>query len=288
MNYLILGCDGMVGHTVGMFLKSIGNNVVGIARRNKCPGIQTIIGDISDSRFVEKIFEEEGIYDCVVNCVGILNKFAEDKKADAVYLNAYIPHKLVDITNNTRTKIIHISTDCVFSGNKGSYSEYDFKDGDSFYDRSKALGEIDDEKNLTLRQSIVGPDMRSDGIGLLNWFMQQSGEIEGFTDVIWTGVTSLELAKIINIVAQDNTHGIVNAVPSRSISKFELLCLFNKYLRNNKIRIIPTNKYISNKSLICTRDKLRENIHDYEDMIHELSVWVKEHNELYPHYEFGG
>jgi dTDP-4-dehydrorhamnose reductase len=94
----------------------------------------------------------------------------------AAFLNSYFPHFLAKTTENTNTQVIQMSTDCVFSGKKGSYSEYDLRDGESFYDRSKALGELDDEKNITLRNSIVGPDINSKGIGLLNWFMNNTRE----------------------------------------------------------------------------------------------------------------
>ena len=106
-------------------------------------------------------------FDTVINCIGVLNQFAERDKAGAVYLNSYLPHYLAKITEGTDTQVIHMSTDCVFSGKRGQYTEYDIRDGETFYDRTKALGEIEDEKNLTLRQSIVGPDIKRTGIGLM-------------------------------------------------------------------------------------------------------------------------
>ena len=132
-----------------------------------------------------------------------------------------------------------MSTDCVFSGEKGNYLESDFPDGKTFYDRTKALGELNDDKNITLRNSIVGPDIKASGIGLLSWFMKQSGTINGFTKAMWTGQTTVQLAKTMEYVAKERMGGLYNAVPHNSISKYELLKLFNKYLRDNSVTINP-------------------------------------------------
>ena len=177
-----------------------------------------------------------------------------------------------------------MSTDCVFSGRRGQYTEDDLKDGSTFYDRSKALGELEDEKNLTLRQSIVGPDIKSSGIGLLNWFMQQHGEVAGFTEAIWTGQTTLQLAKTMEAAAEEKVHGLYNTVPDVSISKNELLKLFDKHLRSEKIDIIPVNMMAADKSLRRTRWDFQYKIPEYEPMIIELGEWMRVHKSLYPHY----
>ena len=90
----------------------------------------------------------------MINCIGVLNQFAENNHALAAFLNSYFPHFLAKTTEGTDTQVIHMTTDCVFSGKKGSYTEHDLRDGETFYDRSKALGELDDEKNLSLRNSM--------------------------------------------------------------------------------------------------------------------------------------
>ena len=173
-------------------------------------------GNAMDAGFVRELIGV-GRYDVVINCIGILNQFAEEKKATAAYLNAFFPHQLAEITDGTDTQVIHMSTDCVFSGERGSYTETDLKDGTTFYDRSKALGELEDEKNITLRNSIVGPDLNPKGIGLLNWFMQQKGEVHGFTKAMWTGQTTLQLAKTMEAAAKEKAHGLYNTVPDTSI-----------------------------------------------------------------------
>ena len=193
MNFFVLGCNGMAGHTISLYLKEQGHTVFGFDR-SKSQYISSVAGDAHDTEFLRKLISE-GKYDSVINCIGILNQFAEQNKALASFLNSYFPHFLAETTAGTDTQVIHMSTDCVFSGKRGEYTEVDFRDGETFYDRSKALGELEDEKNITLRNSIIGPDINSKGIGLLNWFMHQQIEIDGYTKAMWTGQTTLQLAK---------------------------------------------------------------------------------------------
>jgi len=179
MKFFICGCNGMAGHTISLYLKEQGHEVYGFDLKESLY-IPSFACNAFDTEVLRKVIQE-GNYDTVINCIGVLNQFAEQNKALAAFLNTYFPHFLADVTKDTNTQVIHMSTDCVFSGRRGSYIESDFQDGETFYDRSKALGELNDEKNFTLRNSIVGLDINPKGIGLLNWFLQQEGEINGFT-----------------------------------------------------------------------------------------------------------
>lgn len=284
MKFLIIGCNGMAGHVISIYLREQGHEVVGYARQ-KSKFVNTVIGDATDFKFLRDTIYK-GKYDTVVNCVGLLNQFAENDHANAVLLNGYLPHYLADITKNTNTQVIHMSTDCVFSGKKGGYTEESIPDGRLFYDRTKAMGEIEDDKNVTFRNSIIGPDIKKDGIGLLNWFMQQKTIVNGFTGAIWTGQTTLQMAKTIEEAAKRRTHGLFNAVPNEKINKYELLNLFNKYIRKNKINIVPVDRFVADKSLIRTRfEGFDYEIPGYEKMIEELGEWMRAHKELYMHYE---
>lgn len=283
MKIFVLGCNGMAGHMISLYFKEKGHEVLGFDR-TKSSLVDSIAGDARDTMRLKEIIER-GKFDSIINCIGILNQFAEENKALATFLNSYLPHFLAEVTEKTDTQVIHMSTDCVFSGEKGSYTEADYPDGKTFYDRSKALGELEDEKNITLRNSIVGPDINPKGIGLLNWFMQQDGEINGYTKAMWTGQTTLQLAKTMEIAAKEKVSGLYNTVPSCSISKYDLLCLFNRYLRKEKIQINPIEGVNADKSLKRTRFEFSYEIPDYEVMISELSEWIALHKELYPHYE---
>lgn len=282
MKFLVFGCNGMAGHMISLYLKEQGHDVLGFARK-KSRLVDSVVGDARDAELVKKVVGTNR-FDSIINCIGLLNQFAENNKTDAVYLNSYLPHYLAQLTKDTDTQIIHMSTDCVFSGKRGQYTENDISDGTTFYDRTKALGELEDGKNITLRNSIVGPDINSKGIGLLNWFMQQSGEVTGYTGAIWTGQTTLQLAKTMEAAAKEKAHGLYNTVPGTSITKCDLLKLFNKYLRNNSITIIPVDKIATDKSLKRTRWDFSYAVPDYEQMIAELAGWMKEHKALYPHY----
>ncbi|WP_395626794.1 SDR family oxidoreductase [Daejeonella sp.] len=282
MNFFVLGCNGMAGHTISLYLKEQGHEVVGFARL-KSQFINSIAGDAHDTEFLRKHIAESK-YDTVINCIGILNQFAENNRTLATFLNSYFPHFLAEATAGTDTQVIHMSTDCVFSGKCGEYTEDDFRDGETFYDRSKALGELEDDKNITLRNSIVGPDISSKGIGLLNWFMHQSGEINGYTKAMWTGQTTLQLAKTMEMAAKEKAHGLYNTVPDHSISKYDLLMLFNHYLRGDSLKINPVEGVNADKSLKRTRYEFSYLIPDYETMIAEMAEWIKKHKNMYPHY----
>lgn len=282
MRFLILGCNGMAGNTIALYLKEQGHYVIGFDKKES-RYVTSIVGDARDADFVKRLVLSDN-FDTVINCIGILNQFADQNKALATYLNAYFPHFLADILKDTDIQIIQMSTDCVFSGKRGAYSEDDFRDGESFYDRSKALGELEDNKNVTLRNSIIGPDINPNGIGLFNWFMQQRGPINGYTKAMWTGQTTLQLAKTMEQAALQRIHGLYNMVPAISISKFELLCLFNQYLRNGRLDIVPVEGVNLDKSLRRTRFNFSYLIPSYECMIVELTDWLRQHKDLFPHY----
>lgn len=283
MKLLVLGCNGMAGHLISLYFKEKGNDVIGFARSDSRLLDKTIIGDASDMLLVKRTIED-GQYDAVINCIGLLNQFAENNKAMAVLLNGYLPHYLVEITKNTKTRIIHMSTDCVFAGNNGPYYEDSFPNGTTFYDRSKAIGEIDNDKDLTFRNSIIGPDIKESGIGLFNWFMKQEGSIGGFTGAIWTGVTTLTLAKAMETALKENLTGLYNLVNNQSINKFDLCSLFNRYFRNGEVEINPDDKLQLDKSLRRKRKDFSFVVPSYEQQIKEMREWVDSHKDLYPHY----
>lgn len=282
MRVLVLGAGGMAGHLITIYLNKKGYDVVGFARR-KLQYCSCIVGDAMDVQLLTEVIKESN-FNVIINCIGILNNDAETDREQAVFLNGYLPHFLVKLTENMKTKIIHLSTDCIFSGNTGNYTENSFPDGRTFYDRTKAIGEINDEKNLTFRNSIVGPDINKNGKGLFQWFMQQSGTIRGFTGVIWTGVSTYTLAQAIDRAICDNLSGLYNLVNNERISKYELLTLFNKYFRDNQITIIEDSELQINKSLLNTRKDWDFEVPDYEKMIRDMRDWVKDNKNIYQYY----
>ena len=282
MKILVLGAFGMAGHTVALYFKEQGYEVHAFARR-PFPYCMWIQGDAFDIENLKTIVTT-GRYDVVINCIGLLNQFAESAPEKAIYINSYLPHLIVSWLEDTSTRFIQMSTDCVFAGNTGPYDEESFPDGKSYYDRTKALGEVNDDKNLTFRNSIIGPDINENGIGLFHWFMQQNGSINGFTKAIWTGVTTLTLAKAMECAIRTDLSGLYNLVNNDSINKYDLLCLFNQYFRNNELTIKQSDKLVLDKTLLCKRTDFDFVVPSYEQMIIEMKEWVNNHKEIYPLY----
>ena len=282
MKILVLGATGMAGHTIALYFKERGNNVIAFSRE---PFLycDNVIGDIFNTEKIRVLLLEEN-FDVVINCIGILNQDAENNPSKAIYLNSYLPHFIADTLRNTNTKLIHMSTDCVFAGNSGPYFENSFCDGNTFYDRSKALGEVNDNKNLTFRNSIIGPDMKQNGIGLFNWFMKQNGPINGYTGAIWTGVTTLTLAKAMEKAIEQSLCGLYNLVNNESISKYDLLQLFNENFTGNNLIINKEESFKLDKTLLNTRKDFNFEVPSYKQMILEMKEWINEHSNLYTHY----
>lgn len=283
MRFFVLGASGMAGHLISLYLKERSHFVVGFSRRGVPFLDKQVVGDARDEALLAEAIAE-GEFDVIVNCVGVLNKAAESNP-DAAYLNGRLPHTLARITENSHTRVFHMSTDCVFAGNTGPYTEESVPDGESAYDRTKATGELKDGKNLTFRNSIVGPDINPRGIGLLNWFMAQPGPVKGFTGAVWTGLTTLELAKAMEHEAGERATGLVNMVPDGSINKYDLLGLFNKELRGGAVEIVPDSGLQLDKTLVRTNYAPTYMPKPYPDQVREMAQWVRAHRDLYSHYE---
>ncbi len=282
MKYLILGARGMAGHTLALYLKEQGQEVMGFARQPS-PVCETIVGDALDSDAVRGAIQSEK-FDAVVNCIGVLNRAVDRNLTTGIYLNSYFPHFVADCCDDVNSKFIHISSDCVYSGKAAGYVEMDVPDEHSYYGRTKYLGEVTSGVHLSLRTSIVGPELKEGGIGLFNWFMHENSPVNGFVHVMWSGVTTLELARAVNAAAEQNLSGLYFLSNNEVISKHDLLCLFNKHCRNGTAEIIKSDLPISNKTLICTRNDFDYHVPGYEKMVEDMSEWIMRHKELYGQY----
>jgi len=272
----------MLGHqVVNYFLKFDDYDVIDIAFRSKLRG-ETVISDVTDKTTFEKVIVELNP-DFIVNCIGILIHGSNNVE-NAIYLNAYLPHQLKKISKNIDAKLIHVSTDCVFSGDKGGYIESDVKDGKGVYSQTKILGEIEDDSNLTLRTSIIGPELKNNGEGLFHWLMNQHGDISGFTKAIWSGVTTIELAKVVKWAIDNSITGLYHVTNNSSISKYELLILFQKYAKKD-IDIKPVDGKNVDKSFIDTRLLLNYKIPSYDQMISDMVCLIANNRSLYSQYK---
>lgn len=280
---VVIGCKGMAGHVVKTYLESTGEyDIWGIARGIDS-GQKLINLDVSNTKELESILDN-GSFDVVINCIGLLNKTAEDNPELAVWFNSYFPQLLASYGKKHNFKLVHISTDCVFSGKEGGYKEDSFKNGIGFYAQSKALGEVINTKDLTFRTSIIGPELNENGIGLFHWFMCQNDEVFGYSEAYWSGVTTIELAKGIHEAIKQDLTGLYHFVNSSKISKFDLLNEFNSNFRDGGINIISKSDYKVDKSLINTRDDFNYTINSYQIMIKEMKNWILDYKNIYKHY----
>lgn len=277
---LLLGSKGMAGHVIYYYFKNHADyDLIDVARSSEFfdPSYKL---DLTDFTQLGKILDYE-IPDVVINCIGVLNNDAETHPDKAILLNSYMPHYLAGRGVQLQYKVIHISTDCVFNGKKGGYKKDDIKDGFGFYAQSKALGEINYGNNLTLRTSIVGPELKHNGIGLFDWFMNQSGNIKGYSRAYWTGVTTIELAHAIKAAIEQDLTGLHHLVNDAKISKFDLLGLFKTIFNRDDINIIASGDYHVDKSLVVTDPVFQYEVPTYKKMIEDMKLWMITHQHLY-------
>ena len=279
---VVLGSAGMAGHIVTEYLSDFKEyEVYGVSRT--AGNFVTHIIDVTDFKALREMLNEVRP-DYVINCVGVLVNHSANDICNAIQINSYLPHYLSGLGDELNFKLIHISTDCVFSGKTGDYKEDSFRDGDDNYARTKALGEVVNDRDLTIRTSIIGPELKANGTGLLDWFLKQSGEVSGYSEAYWSGVTTLELAKAIGEFIKQGTCGLFQLCPKNKISKYELLKCFSS-IWNTQIKVNSNASYCIDKSLVSTRNDFSYDVPDYTDMLAELDGWMKHHNDYYRHYQ---
>ncbi|OHX46754.1 SDR family oxidoreductase [Cytobacillus pseudoceanisediminis] len=273
MKVLVLGGKGMAGHMIVDYLQRQPQYNVIYTSRNK-EDEDGIYLDITDSLKLEDVINKQKP-DVIINCIGILNEFAEKNQKLAFQVNSLLPHQLVKFAERYNGKVIHISTDCVFLGTKGNYSENDIPDGTSVYAESKQLGEIISDTHLTIRTSIIGPELKGSGIGLFLWFMKQKGNIKGYKEVYWNGVTTLELAKAIDWMIKQNITGLYHLSCVEKISKYNLLMLIKEIFNKRDVVIQPDSEIKQDRTIINTRSDWKYQVPPYKEMLLELRDWMK-------------
>ena len=282
MKILILGSTGMIGHKIYQVLSR--NKVLRLSNisRSKLNN-ETVILDLRNLDELRSAIQNIKP-DVVVNAAGILIKDSELRPLDSVQLNAVLPLTLSRLSKKLGFKLIQISTDCVFSGKSGPYSVSDVKDASCIYGRTKALGEVYDECNLTIRTSVIGPDLGSDGVELFTWFMNQSGQINGFSKSMWSGVTTLELAKCIEYCILNEIVGLNHLTSGTSISKYDLLNILNQQC-GKKLDINNVDGPINNKTLLAENSFFYTKPQSYSRLIEKMIADICE-SKCYPHYNF--
>lgn len=257
MNILVLGASGMLGNAVVRVLSEhTGLQVFGTVRTdtskrlfNEAIAQRLLVGvDVEQQDSLTQAFAFSRP-DVVINCIGLVKQLADaDDPLRAIPINTMLPHRLARLCDLSGARLVHMSTDCVFSGNKGNYSETDYADANDLYGRSKYLGEVSYAHTITLRTSIIGHELQSTH-GLIGWFLSQQVKCKGYTRAIFSGVPTVVLAQIIRdvVIPHPELHGVYQ-VAADPISKYDLLNLVAKAYEK-KIEISPDDSLVINRSL---------------------------------------
>jgi len=281
MKILILGGDGMLGHRLMKHFSSTGHEVRVTLRQGLSAYREFGLfraenayaeTDVRSSDLVAELFAQWRP-EAVVNAVGIVKQRPTAKELiPSIEINALFPHKLAELCKASGARMIHVSTDCVFSGRKGHYQEDDPSDAEDLYGKTKYLGEVHDSHCLTLRTSMIGREL-SRKQGLLEWLLSQRGSVQGYKNALFSGFTTLELSRIIDkILAEYPEKGGLYHVSSEPISKFDLLTLIRRKM-GLRVEIIPVEEPRLDRSLDSTRFRSEFNYTPptWEEMIEELS-----------------
>lgn len=278
---LVIGASGMVGHVVALYFKEKEYKVVTLTRSQKVFK-DTILLDLKDESALGT-FLEQSDFDVIVNCSAILVHQSEESKNNAVFINSYIPHFLEAFYKNSATKIIQLSTDGVFNGDQSPYEEDRKPDTNTFYGKTKILGELDNPKDLTIRATFFGPNFHNENNSLFHWFMIQKGLIKGFDAVVLNGVTSLEAAEFIEYAIENELTGIKHLGTSNAYSKYELLQSIKRIFGKTEIQIMKDTEIQSNHTLVLP-DYPGYSIKSLEEQLLRLHSWMINHRQIYAQY----
>jgi dTDP-4-dehydrorhamnose reductase len=257
MRVLVLGASGMLGNAMIRILSECNDwDVYGTIRSESCK--RFFRSDIAFNLISDVDVEQQNSLidvfnktqpDVVINCIGLVKQLAVcDEPLAAISINALLPHRLAKLCEAGGARLVQISTDCIFSGSKGLYSETDFADASDLYGRSKYLGEVDYPHAITLRTSIIGHELNS-AHSLISWFLAQSESVKGFTRAIFSGLPTVEVARVIRdyVIPHPELHGVYH-LAAMPINKFDLLKLVaNTY--DKKIDILSDDKLVIDRSL---------------------------------------
>lgn len=257
MKIVILGANGLIGSSIFNYLsKNTQHKILGTVRSSNlfqlfhASTLEHLVSgiDIADIKNTEKFLRrfEPNI---VINCAGLTKHRSEgDDPAQAIVANALFPHQLNNFCSTNSARLIHISSDCVFLGSRGNYVESDTPDADDLYGRTKALGEVSGPNAMTIRTSTIGHEL-STNYGLLNWFLNQRNECQGFKKAYFSGLPTIELARVIAeyVIPAPHLNGLYH-LAGDSISKFDLLKLIAAEY-GKEIQITPEDKFSIDRSL---------------------------------------
>ena len=277
---LILGANGMLGGSLHRYFTNTSNTVVGTVRSDAAAkqlasmGFDNVIKNIEVTNY--QLLEEmisELRPDYVFNCIGLIKQLSKSElPVSAIEINSLLPHKLAQICTKYGAKLIHFSTDCVFSGSVGGYVESSLPDAKDLYGRSKLLGEVDYDNHLTLRTSIIGHELNSN-VSLVDWFLSQSNSVKGFSQAIFSGLPTCYIAEFLDeyVIGNSGLSGLYH-LSAEPIDKYSLLLLI-KQKYDVELDIIDYPDFVIDRSL--NSDNLRELINfkppQWPDLIEKMN-----------------
>lgn len=261
MRVLVLGATGMLGNAMIRILSENADwDVFGTVRSGSAGRFYSIrisekllAGiDVENHDSLVSVFNRIRP-DVVINCIGLIKQLADaNDPLLALSVNSLLPHRIARLCGLAGARLVHISTDCVFSGKKGNYRETDPSDAEDLYGKSKFLGEVDYPHAITLRTSIIGHELQSAN-GLLGWFLYQEAQCNGYVNAIFSGLPTVTLAQIVgNIVIPRPELSGVYHVAAQPISKHDLLKLIAD-IYGKSIEVVPDDKLVIDRSLNAGR-----------------------------------
>lgn len=256
---LILGGTGMLGHLLLRYLSAYpeydvhatARSLAGLRKHFPEDLLARFCHDSVDVNYFDSVIRALASVqpDIVINCIGIIKQLPlSDDPLTAISVNALLPHRISLISRTAGARVIHISTDCVFNGKKGMYTENDQSNAEDLYGRTKYLGEVSYPHCVTLRTSIIGHELKA-GYGLIEWFLSQTQKVRGFRKAIYSGFPTIELARIIRefVLPNPELSGVYH-VSSEPISKYDLLSMVAKRY-GKEIEIESYNEFVQDRSL---------------------------------------
>jgi dTDP-4-dehydrorhamnose reductase len=273
MKLLILGAGGMVGHMLSAYFRANTRHTVFSTSRDPRDKTSLFL-DVMNEYQVQHALELVRA-DAVINCIGLLPEKASGEQSEALEVNGLLPHRLRLIVERNGGKLIQVSTGCVFSGKRDGYTEHDLPDGGSVYAITKAMGEVRGERHLTLRTALIGPEIRPEARGLFARFLKQSGEVGGRTKWIGNGITTLQLAKTLHLMLEQEVTGVYHLAAPERISEYDLLLLIQRIFHVKHASVIPVETDGRNGILKNTRTDFADIVPGYQQMLYELRTWMR-------------
>ena len=292
MRILVFGATGMLGHTVFKFLNQTNHNIecYGSIRNKKDEELFDIhfsknlrIFDGFNNldkleKFIKKVEPQ-----VILNCIGLIKqRDNSENQPEAIFINSLLPHQISKVCNELGIRLIHFSTDCVFSGSKGNYKESDLPDARDIYGLAKFMGEINNKNSLTIRTSIIGHELKN-SLGLLEWFLGEKREITGYSKAIFSGLTTLEVSRFLldHIFKNNKIYGVYH-LASEPITKLKLLEIINNVYKSKK-NIISSSSLKINRSLDGSKliELTKYKVPNWEEMIKDLYRWNKNYEKVF-------